>query len=61
MKIVYSACLIKVRFQEMHPLAILQQPRPVFLLQLLLPELENNIPTRVMRLAVLRVDFLEED
>ena len=44
----------------MHPLVFLQQPGPVFLLQLLLPELENNIPTRVMCLAVLRIDFLEE-
>lgn len=44
----------------MHPLAILQQPLPVFLLQLLLPELEDNIPTRVMRLAVLWINFLEE-
>ena len=44
----------------MHPLAVFQQPGPVFLLQLLLPELENNIPTGVMCLALLRVDFLEE-
>ena len=45
----------------MDPLAILQQPGPIFLLQLLLPEFENDIPTCVMCLALFRIDFLVED
>lgn len=37
-------------------LALLQQPRPILLHQLLLPQHELHIPSCVVRLALLRVD-----
>ena len=52
--------LVKIRLQKMHLLAFLQQPWPVFCLQLLLPQHEFHIPRGVMRLAVFRIDLGEE-
>ena len=49
--------LIKIRLQEMHLLALLQQPRPVLLLHLLFLQHKHHISRRMMRLAVLGVDF----
>ena len=44
----------------MHLLTLLQQPRPVLLLHLLLPQHELHIPARVIRLGILHVDLPEE-
>lgn len=52
-----SAYLVEIGLQEVHFLALLQQPWPVFLLQVLLPEHKLHIPRCVMRLAVLDVDL----
>lgn len=49
--------LIEIRLQKMHLLTLLQQPRPILLLHLLLPQHKLHIPRRVIRLAGLRVDF----
>ena len=61
LKTVSSAYLVKISPQEMHLLVFLQQPGPIFLLHFLLPELKDDIPTCVMCLALLRIDFLVED
>lgn len=44
----------------MHALALLQQPRPVLLLQLLLPELEVHVGAGVVRLGGVDVDVAVE-
>ena len=44
----------------MYFLALFQQPWPVLLLLLLLPEHKFHIPRRVIRLAVLDVDLPKE-
>ena len=44
----------------MHFLGLLQQPGPVLLLELLLPEYKLHIARGVMRLALLDVDFAKE-
>ncbi len=44
----------------MHALALLQQPRPVLLLQLLLPQLEVHIRAGVVRLGGVDVDLAVE-
>lgn len=44
----------------MHPLAILQQTRPVLLLELLLPQQEAHIGARGMGLGVLDIDLAVE-
>jgi len=41
----------------MHALALLQQPRPVLLLQLLLPQLEVDVRAGVVRLGGVDVDL----
>ena len=44
----------------MHPLALLQQPRPILLLHLLLPQQEVHIRARGLRLGILDVDLAVE-
>lgn len=52
--------LIEIRLQIMHPLALLQQARPVLLLELLLPQQEAHIGAGGMRLGVLDIDLAVE-
>ena len=52
--------LIEIRLQIMHPLALLQQARPVLLLELLLPQQEAHIGARGVRLGVLDIDLAVE-
>lgn len=55
-----GAHLVEVRLQVVHALALLQQPRPVLLLQLLLPQLEVHVRAGVVRLGGVDVDVAVE-
>ena len=55
-----SAYLVEIGLQEVHFLALLQQPWPIFFLQVLLPKHKFHIPRGVIRLAVLDVDLAIE-
>lgn len=52
--------LVEVGLQELHLGSVLEQTRPVFLLELLLAQLHLDVTSGVMRLAVLGVDLAEE-
>lgn len=52
--------LVKVRLQKVNLDLILEQTRPVFLLELLLAEHHLDVARRVVDLAVLRVDLAKE-
>ena len=52
--------LIEIRLQIMHLLALLQQARPVLLLELLLPQQEAHVGAGGMRLGVLDIDLAVE-
>lgn len=55
-----SSHFVKVSLQEMHLFAILQQPGPEFLLQLLLPQHELHLGASMICLAVLDIDLAVE-
>ena len=52
--------LVKIRLQEMHSLAVLQQSWPILLVELLLPQNKAHIGARCMRLGVLDIDLSVE-
>ena len=52
--------LVEIRLQIMHPLALLQQARPVLLLELLLPQQEAHIRAGGIRRGVLDIDLAVE-
>ena len=52
--------LVEVRLQEVSFLSFFQQPWPVFLLQLLLPQNKFQISLASLSLAVLNVDLTVE-
>lgn len=55
-----NAYLVEVRLQKVHFFALLQQPWPVFFLQVLLPKHKFDIPRGVIRLAILDVNLTKE-
>lgn len=52
--------LIEIRPHKLHPLGLLQQARPILLLQILLPQVKAHIGARGMCLGILHVDLAVE-
>ena len=52
--------LVEIRLEVVHPLALLQQARPVLLLELLLPQQEAHVGARGMCLRVIDIDLAVE-